>query len=399
MPLQIVSLITPAFALLFACLFSYLWLSDRSKLHILGYATGYAALVLSYVLVVMVFDGKSPGMTIAVSTISWLGAVAIVWGATRRIGVVSPWVGYLAIGVLMALFTTLSAIWSQPRVLMLAQNTGSSLIFALGALLLWSANSARTLDRALIWTMALFAAHGFSRPLQAMLVEHSLESLRFGVSTFQAINVVIIGVLSVLMAMIMLAGVVQDTMQRERAEATIDPLSGLLTRRAFEAEVAATLARGKAEGIPISLIVADIDRFKRINDELGHAVGDMIIRSFGQLIAGNIRPNDIAGRVGGEEFCIVVWNCNAEQAHVLAERIRTATMGLRAINGDTDIIVTASFGVAGFGPGMSYHDVFVQADKALYSCKNGGRNQVCRVDQPDLSALEFAPSNVVPLAR
>ena len=376
MPLQIVSLITPAFALLFAGLFAVLWLRDRSRVHLLGFAVGYGALVLSFALVVMVFDGKSPAMAVLVAAISWLGAAATVWGTAQRMGLASPLIGYAVIGVMTALFSGLAAWLGQPRVLMLAQNTGSSLIFVLGALVLWQARSVRLLDRALIWVMALCAGHGFSRPLQAMLVETGLESLRFGVSNFQAINVVIIGIVAVSMAMIMLAQAVQDNFQAEREAARLDPLSGLMMRRAFESAVNAAAARGRARGQGASLIVADIDHFKAINDTHGHPVGDLVIASFAQLLARKIRPSDLAGRIGGEEFCILVRGCEGPAATALAERIRSAAREFRGQAGNVEITISASFGVAQWHPGESYAEVFARADAALYEAKNCGRNRV-----------------------
>jgi diguanylate cyclase (GGDEF)-like protein len=376
MPLQIVSLITPAFALLFAGVFAALWWRDRARLHLLAFALSYAALVLSFALVVLVFDGKSPPMAVAVALISGFGAAATVWGAARRMGMASPVAGYAIVVVLTALFAGLAAAFGQPRVLMLAQNTGSSLIFVLGALVLWGARSPRWLDRALVLLMALFAAYGFSRPLQAMLVEGGMETLRFGASNFQAINVVIIGVLSVSMAMVMLAQAVQDNFRQEQEAATLDPLSGLMMRRAFEQEVRAAVSRAGPRDCPLSLIVADIDYFKAINDAHGHAVGDQVIASFGRLLADRIRPSDLAGRIGGEEFCVLAWNCHGPAASALAERVRVAVREFRGRAGNVELTISASFGVAEWHPGETFAEVFARADAGLYEAKNCGRNRV-----------------------
>lgn len=407
MPLQIVSLITPAFALLFAGVFAAMWWRDRARLHLLAFALSYFALVLSFLLVVLVFDGKSPAMAVAVALISGFGAAAIGWGAARRMGLPSPIAGYSIIGVLTALFAGLAAAYGQPRVLMLAQNTGSSLIFVLGALVLWGERSPRLLDRALVWLMALFAAHGFSRPLQAMLAEGGLESLRFGASNFQAVNVVIIGVLSVSMAMIMLAQAVQDNFQQEQEAATIDPLSGLMMRRAFEQEVRAAVARAKPRGSPLSLIVADIDHFKAINDAHGHAVGDQVIAGFGHLLADKIRPSDVAGRIGGEEFCVLAWNCHGTAASALAERVRAAVRDSRGRAGNVELTISASFGVAEWHPGETFAEVFARADAALYEAKNCGRNRVVFRDRRGKAgvasghegAAALAASNITVLER
>ena len=398
MPLQIVSLITPAFALLFAGLFAVLWWRAQERRHLLAFALSYASLVVSFALVVLVFDGTSPAMAVAVALISGFGAAAMVWGAARRMGLTSPVAAYAVIGALMALFAGLAAAFGQPRVLMLAQNTGSSLIFVLGALVLWSARSTRLLDRALIWVMALFAAHGFSRPLQAMLVETGLESLRFGVSNFQAINVVIIGILSVSMAMIMLAQAVQDNFREEQEAATIDPLSGLMMRRAFEAAVRAAVARAEPRGRPLSLIVADIDYFKAINDTHGHAVGDQVIASFGQLLADKIRPSDLAGRIGGEEFCLLAWNCEGRAAAALAERIRSAVRDFRGRAGNVELTLSASFGVAQWHSGETFAEVFARADAALYEAKNCGRNRVVFRDRRTMAGAAGDGDDTAPVA-
>jgi diguanylate cyclase (GGDEF)-like protein len=128
--------------------------------------------------------------------------------------------------------------------------------------------------------------------------------------------------------------------------------------------------------------VADIDNFKQVNDIWGHQSGDEAISGFGRLIEGMVRGCDTAGRIGGEEFCIAVWNCPNEPATRLAERIRVAFARLEHAGIGSDIRLTASFGVATARAGENYRELFARADAALYLAKSGGRNQVRNAELP-----------------
>lgn len=376
MQVHILSLITPGFALLFCVLFAVLWWRERAKRHILAHSIGFGLLVVSFAIVIAMFDGKDPMLAIFVHWIAGLGAVAIVWGAATRLGQESPVLAYAAILGLSSVTVWFGAAWGEPMVLMMAQNGSTSIIFAFGSLILWQARSGQFLDRALIWLMAAFSAHGLSRPLQAMLLEGRVHELAFSGSAIQSINVLLVGMFSVSMAMVMLANIVLDQTQEHREEATLDPLSSLSLRGAFEPEAKARLARAAATGQPMAMIVTDIDHFKRINDAWGHATGDKAIASFGQLIRDSIRPRDIAGRIGGEEFCILASGCDGAGANALAERIRSGLMGPKLHRENEAVPFTASFGIAQWRRGETYSSLFERADAALYAAKKAGRNRV-----------------------
>jgi diguanylate cyclase (GGDEF)-like protein len=147
-------------------------------------------------------------------------------------------------------------------------------------------------------------------------------------------------------------------------------------RGQFEADARAILVRATNENTPVSLIVADIDHFKRINDGWGHAIGDSVINKVGTLISSTIRDHDVAGRIGGEEFCIMVWNCDGAAAARLAERLRKAATKLDDAEVRGGLSLTMSFGVAQAGPNDNYSHLFDRADGYLYQAKNGGRNRV-----------------------
>lgn len=379
---QILSLITPALAMIFALAFGVLWRRDRTQLHLLAFAFAYAMLVSSFVLVIAVLDGRQWQTLLTVHLLSSSGGIALMWGAAVRLGQRSPLFAYAAIVAVSLVILFFACLREDASLMRLTQNASASLIFALGALVLWQAGPRSMLDRALIWTTALFAAHGFLRPITASLIEGDLETLAFGQSDFQAINVLMVGVLSVLMALLLIALSVRDQVDAEREMATRDALTGLNNRSAFEEEAQMMLARARAHGNSVCLIVSDIDNFKRINDTFGHSGGDRVIEAFSRVIQGGIRPSDLAGRIGGEEFGLAVWNCAEQDARSLAERLCGTFAATKHPELRAGERVTASFGVAQWQPGEDYALWFKRADTALYNAKNSGRNRVATSVQP-----------------
>ena len=132
--------------------------------------------------------------------------------------------------------------------------------------------------------------------------------------------------------------------------------------------------------------------FKQVNDIWGHQVGDGAIAAFGEMTANMIRGSDIAGRIGGEEFCILVWNADEAIAANLAERLRSRTTQLELSKDALDVRLSASFGVAERQSGESYRSLFARTDKALYEAKQGGRNRVVTASSPQADGNEPASS-------
>jgi diguanylate cyclase (GGDEF)-like protein len=169
---------------------------------------------------------------------------------------------------------------------------------------------------------------------------------------------------------------------RERAEeqARTDELTGMRNRRAFYELGELAVSQASRYGDPVALIILDIDHFKRVNDTWGHATGDETLRLVALIIQRTVRTSDIAGRIGGEEFAILLPRASAEQAVAMAERLRAAMEKAPLFHDAGTIHFTASFGVAVGGRGVETLDRLLQdADKALYEAKEGGRNRVvCR---------------------
>ena len=159
--------------------------------------------------------------------------------------------------------------------------------------------------------------------------------------------------------------------------ATTDPLTGAFNRRSFKEKVEIKLALMMGQKISFSLIMFDIDYFKRINDRFGHNSGDKVLVKLTHLVQQNLRDNDVFSRWGGEEFMILLPQCNAKQAQKVAEELR-----LLIIAQDFDEVgrVTCSFGVAQALQDEPLDCWVDRVDRALYNVKENGRNAVCVAD-------------------
>jgi diguanylate cyclase (GGDEF)-like protein len=154
-------------------------------------------------------------------------------------------------------------------------------------------------------------------------------------------------------------------------ESRVDPLTGLLNRRALEERFAVELARAKRDRHPLSVVAVDIDHFKRINDAHGHQAGDRALVWVAAMLNEHTRGADIVARVGGEEFVIVLPGADGPSTHEFAERLRDAIE-----RGDAEFPFTISAGVASALAPSTAHTLLDAADRALYAAKHAGRNRV-----------------------
>jgi diguanylate cyclase (GGDEF)-like protein len=168
-----------------------------------------------------------------------------------------------------------------------------------------------------------------------------------------------------------------------KTAARTDPLTGVANRVAFLENAARVLERCRQDAAPVSVMMFDLDRFKSINDRYGHAVGDAVIRTFCEIATTALRPNDVFGRVGGEEFAAVLPGSSIEAACLRAERIRLSfAEGCRFVRG-SPVNATVSGGVSTTVNAEHTLDALLEySDAALYLAKAEGRNCIRRADQP-----------------
>jgi diguanylate cyclase (GGDEF)-like protein len=227
--------------------------------------------------------------------------------------------------------------------------------------------------------ISILFAHGalflLRTPLSRMLpwspTSQVFDSVWLTVLSFEAL------LFTIAIAFIMLAMAKERTELRHKTAALVDSLTGIANRRAFLEEATAIARRQGIEPPPIALLLADLDRFKSINDRFGHAVGDRVLQVFAEVANAKLGPADLIGRMGGEEFAIVLYDAGRERGLAIAERIRlsfetaAAEVDGRLIGGTVSMgMVVSESGLADLAA------LFAQADEALYCAKERGRNRI-----------------------
>lgn len=211
------------------------------------------------------------------------------------------------------------------------------------------------------------------------------------------------GVLSVQVALALVGmgpiAVSADRVDRERAlghlrhAADRDALTGALRRQAFEREAGRVLRELSAEGRPVAVLMADLDHFKVVNDTYGHPIGDRVLAHFGAVAAGSLRDSDLFGRIGGEEFCILLPGASAGTAVTVAERVRDAFAAPALADGLPSTTVSIGAVHADAAP-EALEGLVVGADRLLYVAKGTGRDRVVYSWEPDPDAADPGASRL-----
>lgn len=389
MQTQILGMLTPLTALLFAATFAVFWKVAGMKRHVLGFAFGYLFFAMGF-LVTHLLPGDAIYTFHATQFFYTISIALFVISTCERVGQRAHIPTLLGIYGISALVLALSVSLTNdvgPRLILL--NIGYGCMFMLNFVTLLAARRREWFDIAILFSTAFQALDFFLRPTITVMFEQSIPAEEYRASLYYSLIGLSLGVKSILGAMVLIGATIVEWTQSLRESSEQDPLTGLQNRAAFEDSMRSMLPKAHVEQAPLSLVVADIDHFKQVNDIWGHQSGDRAIASFGKLINEMVRGCDTASRVGGEEFCIAVWNCPNEPAERLAERIRQAFAQLSHDGLNDDIRLTASFGVATATPDESYEQLFARADEALYEAKSKGRNRVENAERA--SSFEPAP--------
>jgi diguanylate cyclase (GGDEF)-like protein len=204
-----------------------------------------------------------------------------------------------------------------------------------------------------------------------------MAAVAFGVDAQAVINdpPKLIAPLALVIAVTIFSIALMHSDIHHRTEAVIDPLTGMLNRKALGVRTEELEQQARFTGEPIGVVVGDIDNFKQVNDRFGHARGDAALREVAYLLRKQLRAFDLAYRLGGEEFLILVPGATLDESTSVAEQLRTAIESSDLIE---DLPLTMSFGVSASSEGtpFEYRGVFAEADEALYAAKAWGRNCV-----------------------
>ncbi|MCW3029308.1 MAG: hypothetical protein JWN81_2519 [Solirubrobacterales bacterium] len=309
------------------------------------------------------------------------------------IGAVGPWLGWwpllflIPASLCFASADRLMPRVTKPELLMFAAWIGSEITIA-GAVALEGGPRVSALSWLAIPVITLSTRFSMRGVVAGVAIACGLVlAVAFGIDATAVLNSP--ELVTAPMVLIICVAVLSTPLMRSdiqhRSDAVIDQLTGMLNRNALKVRVQELTQQSAITGEPIGLIVGDLDHFKEINDTHGHSVGDAVLKEVAYLMRKQLRAFDLAYRLGGEEFLILLPGSDLNQAEDLAERLR-ARVGVENVAGG--IAVTMSFGVAASARDepFDYSTVFTKADSALYRAKREGRDRV-RLAEHDVLAV------------
>lgn len=234
----------------------------------------------------------------------------------------------------------------------------------------------QALDLLLLALQGLACTVYMIRPLLALAVGNADRPQNYMTTLYAAISQSLGSVVLISLALVILLVMMRDSTAEMTSRSETDMLSGVLNRRGFHEHGERALAKAAAAGQAATLIAADLDHFKRINDSFGHAAGDAVIAHFARLLRDGADGTALVGRMGGEEFALLLIGADLARGRVLAETVRQRFRCDRAPDLGVEGPLSASFGVAQQGAGESLAQLEERADAALYRAKEEGRDQV-----------------------
>ncbi|RWB51353.1 diguanylate cyclase [Mesorhizobium sp.] len=310
----------------------------------------------------------------------FLGAtIAFNGGLAYRYGVSPPWAPmlfFLAVASVAVYLVQDLPRHSLTR-MMAYQLPYAAMQFAALGIVLSARQRLGRLDYALMAVLAASAVQFASKPFIAgALGGWGADPQSYVQTSYALVSQSLGTVFGLALALLALALLVRDVLAEATSKSEVDTLSRLLNRGGFERHAELALRDAVRQGVPVALVIADLDHFKAINDSYGHASGDRVIESFAGLLREAAAEHHVAGRIGGEEFAIILPSTNLAAARLFAEGARSA-FGTLPIDGlSVDRRCSASFGVAELAADEGFSDLLRRADEALYTAKNAGRDCV-----------------------
>ena len=337
----------------------------------LGYGMGIVNVGLEFLLTRQV-DPTPVGIGIFLVFLLALSFALI--GVAYHYGARPPWGAMAAIWVLtiLAVPVIFSMTYGSILRLMLYQLPYFAMQSLVG-LVIWRSGRRQALDLLLIALQLIAAIIYVAKPFIAATVGTASAPQGYMATTYAAISQSGSVVTLMAIALVLLLIMMRDTTAEMIARSETDPLSSVLNRRGFEHHVELALLRG---GDTAVLIAADLDHFKAINDSFGHAAGDGVIAHFAAMLVDAAPAGAIVGRIGGEEFAVLIPDALLSEGRLYAEAVRTAFASAQLPVLGIDRGFTASFGVAQRSADDTLFELSRRADAALYRAKASGRNRV-----------------------
>jgi diguanylate cyclase (GGDEF)-like protein len=373
------ALLNPAMAIVLAVAFGTLWLYQPSRPYLAALAAGYVLTALGFLLQYFILPlGLEASQVL--SSVAFMASVCLICGAiVSRYGNRLPFVG-IAIAASAGLALYGWYMFIDPNLVrrVLVLNFAFGAISLIVSAELWAVRRNGPTEAVLLVLSLLASANFILRTLVVLKIQGPIGNHDdFMHSTYWMTALLSHALLSLMLALCLFTAAALDVMAALRSDSHTDPLSGLLNRRGFEDRADHVLARRGASDLPVSLVLADLDRFKAINDQFGHAAGDRVIAGFAAALRHAAGQHGIAARIGGEEFAVLLPLADLAAARLFAEAVR-ASFGVGADGALPPGMprVTASFGIAARTSPEGLDRLMKRADDALYKAKQSGRDSV-----------------------
>jgi diguanylate cyclase (GGDEF)-like protein len=311
----------------------------------------------------------------------------------------APWTGWWTLAPLAAaaaffrIADALTARSERPEYALFAAWTASEVLIAVSVALVGGPASAAMswLAIPIVTLSARFSGRGIV--LGTGIALTLLVAVGFGVDSAAVVAdpTLLLAPTALIIAVALLSTALMKSDVQHRSESVVDPLTGMLNRNALTTRSKELAEQSLITGHPVAVIVCDVDHFKAINDEFGHTRGDAVLKDLAYLLRKRLRAFDLAYRIGGEEFLVLLPGADAARGALVAEALRGAVAGETLAGG---LRVTMSFGVAASAEGSAFElqAVFAEADAALYEAKRSGRDRVCPPPPVDGSIGALEPS-------
>ena len=367
-------------AALFALAFLLTAVNNRSDRVAGWFALAYVFGIIYVLSEFMIPLKGDPALVYVLNFGAFLGAtVAVTIGVARRYRQDVPW---LVLGgvVAISLVGNWYGYWLERDSLarMMIYQAPYALMQLIAAMLILRSRRRQPVDVGLTILFLLSAVQFLSKPFLAILTGGAGgTAAEYMMTSYALLSQSLGAVLQVATGLLMLMILVRDMLVELTANSETDMLSGLYNRRGFELRVFPALEASVQTGVPATLVVADLDAFKQINDSFGHHAGDAVIAAFAGLLRQAAPPGAVVARVGGEEFAVLVPGANLAAGRLLAETARASFGRLAVPDLPAHHRCTGSFGVAEYDRRESLADLRRRADAALYAATRGGRDRVC----------------------
>ncbi|RIV78173.1 diguanylate cyclase [Pelagerythrobacter aerophilus] len=340
----------------------------------IGYATGIVTIPLEFLLP---WQTDPAPVVIGTFLVYLLALTFCLIGIARHYGTAPPWRTMAAIWMasVLAIPVIFMLTYGSPARGLLYQLPYFAMHAAVG-LVIYRSKRRQPLDLLLFTLNGVAASLHLLKPLIAWTIGTATEPQGYLATTYAAVSQSMAAVTLVALALVLLLVMMRDTTAEMAARSETDALSGILNRRGFDLHAERMLAHARRTNEPLTLVTADIDHFKSINDRFGHAVGDQVIAHVAALLRQSVSDEAIVSRLGGEEFAVLLAGASLAAGRRIAETARERLAADRLAQLDGDCMVTVSFGVAQMTQGDTLFDLSRRADAALYRAKSGGRNRV-----------------------